>query len=959
MYQKRFGLHRKPFQSVQADSDFFPSETYREILPAVLNALRSDLGVAVLTGPSGVGKTVTLESFRRELQPDSKTVFVRGGSVRSPEELLYSLHRQLLKTDSTEDRSADNSAVHRWDVLERLQRLTGFWGPLIILLDDVHLVEPAVFAELRTLLEEESSGQKLVRLLIAGPLLLEEVLAEPSMTDFSQKIRAHVFLQPLRANEAVDYLSHHVSTAGGVLNKIFAASAIEKIVQAADGIPRCLNLLADESLMVCDETDQSIVSSDVVMQAFARLQHLPVAWNASINDCDNEDVEDYHSDFNDTTTEMGPSPNTATITGDGVVEIGGPDNTSSGTCFGDSREDCRTIETISPGVVEIGAPANTGPNTSNQSAANNEDESPRSEESVEDNGFAAEFADSNSAAGNRDTEIIESISEMSENVQAADAVEFGFQSESAVGAEDPLPECFTAGNDDSLEIGGGETSFDGGNQPSTESQEVVKESISEQFDAQIETQKIDTVLNDLEHHLVLASGCSGIRSSDSTERTDEDRGSEDATSERGMLADEIRLEGFERWVPAGRWPASFAPRSPVPVDDIPVEPITPEAYHAISVFDRYTWAELGRPVPPQPRGAVIVGEPPHVLSVWPPSLDGIAPSDSIAIAEVDSTIGPETQAVELLPSVPDPQSLSDYVHTEESQPLEAQEAADDELMSLSQISWSDLIDEPLDADLRDDSAGQFNDACGSLPPAGPDDELPTNTTIEEAPECIESGRLASWVESECADSSAGPEADSQSGNEDAAASESTGRPISRADGNCEANTQAEAGSTSQPMMGIEQPDVASLIANAVERFISESSPPDSGTHEQAAVGAAGVLAEHDEDQPTVTVSEDALDADQYAPRLLAEAKQRVISVLAAQPEMRQAAGAETSSCNSRQAENASFAPPQLSIVHHDETVELDGRDDLQASEQDLPKESQSTGFRNLFTRLRKRNKRSA
>ena len=68
MYEKRFGLHRKPFQSVLTEHDVFESETFREILPAMLHALRSDQGVAVLTGPSGVGKSVTLECMRRTLQ---------------------------------------------------------------------------------------------------------------------------------------------------------------------------------------------------------------------------------------------------------------------------------------------------------------------------------------------------------------------------------------------------------------------------------------------------------------------------------------------------------------------------------------------------------------------------------------------------------------------------------------------------------------------------------------------------------------------------------------------------------------------------------------------------------------------------------------------------------------------------------------------------------------------------
>ena len=83
MYEHRFGLHRKPFQSALTEKDFFESETHREIIPAILHALQSDLGVAVLTGPAGCGKTVTAEYLRRLLQADSQTVFLRGGAVRS------------------------------------------------------------------------------------------------------------------------------------------------------------------------------------------------------------------------------------------------------------------------------------------------------------------------------------------------------------------------------------------------------------------------------------------------------------------------------------------------------------------------------------------------------------------------------------------------------------------------------------------------------------------------------------------------------------------------------------------------------------------------------------------------------------------------------------------------------------------------------------------------------------
>ena len=73
------------------------------------------------------------------------------------------------------------------------------------------------------------------------------------MTDFAQRIRTHVFLQPLRSDESVKYLDLQIANSGGALGKIFEMKAVERIAAAADGSPRCLSLLADECLVVCNE----------------------------------------------------------------------------------------------------------------------------------------------------------------------------------------------------------------------------------------------------------------------------------------------------------------------------------------------------------------------------------------------------------------------------------------------------------------------------------------------------------------------------------------------------------------------------------------------------------------------------------------------------------------------------------------------------------------------------------
>lgn len=330
MYENHFGLNRKPFQSATHDSEYFRSQAFEEVSSVVLHALRSDQGVAVISAPSGCGKTAALDALRRQLDGDARTVLLRGGAIGSVPEFQQALSRSLTH-DQLEQPETNE---HRWDLIERLQRAVDFWGPLVLLIDDAHLLDRAVFAELRTFLEEEFRGRKLIRLLIAGPLSLEETLAEPAMSDFALRIRTHAFLQSLRTPEAVAYLDHQLNCAGARIGGILDPSAVEAIVTASDGLPRCLNLLTDEAMVVAAEHECPTVMSAHVREALTRLQHLPVTWNVvamTEPDLENPDTD---------------------VSGDCVVEIGG----LSESCAG-SVDSVIEIGAVEVGAIEIGGPA--------------------------------------------------------------------------------------------------------------------------------------------------------------------------------------------------------------------------------------------------------------------------------------------------------------------------------------------------------------------------------------------------------------------------------------------------------------------------------------------------------------------------------------------------------------------------------------------------------------------------
>ena len=307
MYEQHFGFRSLPFSANPVDWRFFESESSTALMTKALHTLQSDAGIAVVTGPDGVGKTVLLSQLQLALANDGHTIILPGTCLQSIKDLYHCIRRSM----QTLDGQSISHASGRWETVERLQRSVQFSGPVGLLVDDAHLLPTALFTEFQFLIEQHYGDRPLCRLLLAGSLTLEETLAEPSKSGFAQRIRSYTFLQPLRPAESVEYLNCRLSHVGGVLGDCFDADAVEIIVGAADGSPRCLNLLADESLVLACRNRGGRVTADTVRTALNGLQHLPHVWNISVSD-------QGESGLDDTAT-----PNTKDQSySDGVIEIG-------------------------------------------------------------------------------------------------------------------------------------------------------------------------------------------------------------------------------------------------------------------------------------------------------------------------------------------------------------------------------------------------------------------------------------------------------------------------------------------------------------------------------------------------------------------------------------------------------------------------------------------------------------
>ena len=190
MYEAHFGFHRQPFQSADACRAFFVSESIHEILPQLLHALRSDLGIAVLTGVPGSGKTSLLRHIQQQFAKEGRVIVCSGANLGTSADLIAALLQASRMTGGTEtttkpvaiERAMQGS---RSSALDNMKRTAELWGPVLLLIDDVQLVPLPVLNELRACTEEEWNGRDLVRCLVSAPISFEEQLARQEYADFA------------------------------------------------------------------------------------------------------------------------------------------------------------------------------------------------------------------------------------------------------------------------------------------------------------------------------------------------------------------------------------------------------------------------------------------------------------------------------------------------------------------------------------------------------------------------------------------------------------------------------------------------------------------------------------------------------------------------------------------------------------------------------------------------------
>ena len=260
-----YGLRQQPFDVTPDPSYLYFSPSHREALTSISEGVENFRGFMALIAEPGMGKTTLLNKLMEELSASARVVFLFQTQCTSSELLAFFLNE--LEVDHT---GMDVVAMHRalnQVLLEEMLRGRRF----VLIVDEAQNLQDSVLETIRLLSDFETAHSKLIQIVLAGQPQLVDTLLRPNLVQLRQRIAVLTSLKALSVAETAEYVEHRLRAAGWNGLLLFTPEALETIAELSAGIPRTINNLCFNALLLAFTRRQEIIDSGIVKEVAGKL----------------------------------------------------------------------------------------------------------------------------------------------------------------------------------------------------------------------------------------------------------------------------------------------------------------------------------------------------------------------------------------------------------------------------------------------------------------------------------------------------------------------------------------------------------------------------------------------------------------------------------------------------------------------------------------------------------------
>jgi len=261
MYFKYYGLNEKPF-SLSADPKYlFYSRNHKEALAQMIYAASEDSGFFVLSGEVGTGKTMMINALLNRLPNDYRVAKIYHTAL-NPKGLIQNICKEF----GLEYLNISTSQLIL-KIQDFLKWTYNAGEKSLLILDEAQDLNLETLEEVRLISNFEFKHKRVLQIFLVGQQELEAKLNNPYMRQFRDRISLRYQLRKMSREETYMYIAHRLAVAGRQNNKaIFTKEAIDEIHHLSGGIPRRINIIGENALLMGYAENYPVIKGSVIKQ---------------------------------------------------------------------------------------------------------------------------------------------------------------------------------------------------------------------------------------------------------------------------------------------------------------------------------------------------------------------------------------------------------------------------------------------------------------------------------------------------------------------------------------------------------------------------------------------------------------------------------------------------------------------------------------------------------------------
>ena len=260
IYTAHFGLTTRPFALAPDPEFLFWPPAHKRAYTMLEYGVMTHSPITLITGDIGAGKTTLLLHLMRSLGPE-----VHVGLISNPNGARSELLRWVLM-------ALDQPAGLNENYVDLFSRFQAFLiseyaagRRVVLIFDEAQNLSAEALEELRMFTNINSGKDELLQLVLVGQPELRDVIAQPGMRQFAQRVAANYHLTAMDQRTVRAYVPHRLKVAGRE-DRVFTTPAVDLIYQTTGGVPRLVNQLCDLSLVYAFSKGKQTVTATTVQQ---------------------------------------------------------------------------------------------------------------------------------------------------------------------------------------------------------------------------------------------------------------------------------------------------------------------------------------------------------------------------------------------------------------------------------------------------------------------------------------------------------------------------------------------------------------------------------------------------------------------------------------------------------------------------------------------------------------------